>query len=84
MFKGHHSPRFHDRNYSLVEKRVISKKLTKPLNEKLDTVPSFLRSRKATVNISPASHNPLESLKTACMPNKTFFSRKGNPKSHVD
>lgn len=34
--------------------------------------------------ISPASHNPLDSLKSACMPNKTFYNRKGSPKTHVD
>ena len=34
--------------------------------------------------ISPASHNPLDSLKLAVMPKKTFFMRKGSPKSHVD
>lgn len=84
VFKGHHSPKFHDKNHSLVEKRVQTKKYYKPINEKLDKIPSFLRAKKATHNISPASHNPLESLKSACMPNRTFYMRKGSPKSYVD
>ena len=84
VFKGHHSPKFHDKNHSQVEKRVTTKKFFKPLNEKLDAIPSFLRAKRATSNISPASHDPLNSLKTACMPNKTFYMRKGSPKSYVD
>ena len=56
----------------------------KPINQKLDAVPSFLRAKKATHNISPASHNPLDSLKSACLPNTTFYSRKGSPKNFID
>lgn len=84
VFKGHSSPKFHDKNHALVEKRVTTKKFYKPLNEKLDSIPSFLRAKRATSNISPASHNPLDSLKTAVMPNKTFYMRKGSPRSYVD
>ena len=34
--------------------------------------------------ISPASHDPLGSLKKAVLPAPTFFMRKGSPNSHVD
>ena len=84
VFRGHTSPKFHDKKHSLVEKRVTTKKFYKPLNEKLDAIPSFLRAKRATANISPASHNPLDSLKTAVMPNKTFYMRKGSPTSYID
>ena len=84
VFRGHTSPKYHEKNHSLVEKRSTYRKFYKPINEKLDAIPSFLRAKPATQNISPASHNPLDSLKTACMPNKTFFMRKGSPASYVD
>jgi hypothetical protein len=84
FYKGQTSPRFHDKKHHLVEKRVTTNKFYKPINEKLDAQPSFLRAKKATHMISPASHNPLDSLKLAVMPKKTFYMRKGSPKSHVD
>ena len=43
-----------------------------------------MRAKKATQNVSPASHNPLESMKTATLPKQTFYMRKGSPKSHID
>lgn len=68
LYKGQTSPRFHDKKHSLVEKRVTANKFYKPINEKLDAQPTFLRAKKATALISPASHNPLDSLKSACLP----------------
>lgn len=68
----------------MVEKRVKSISYRMPINETLDKIPAFLRNKQATHLISPASHNPLESMKTATMPKQRFFMRKGNPKSHVD
>ena len=59
-------------------------KFYKHINEKLDAIPTFLRAKKATHNISPASHNPLNSFKSAILPNKTFHSRKGSPRNFVD
>ena len=84
MVSGHNSPRFYEKSHSLVEKRITAMNWKKPINEKLDAVPIFLRGKKATHLISPASHNPLESMKSAVMPNKTFYMRKGSPKSYVD
>ena len=52
----------------MTEKRVKSLAFSRPINQKLDKVPSFLRNKQATHLISPASHNPLDSLKTAVMP----------------
>ena len=83
-YRGHISPRFHDKKHDLVEKRTTTTRFYKPINEKLDATPSFLRGKKATHMISPASHNPLDSLKSACMPNKTFYMRKGSPKTHIE
>ena len=68
----------------MVEKRVKSLAFHRPINEKLDKVPSFMRNKQATHLISPASHNPLDSLKAAVMPKRTFYMRKGSPKSHVE
>jgi hypothetical protein len=84
IFNGHNSPRFHDKKHELVENRIKSMTFNKAINETLDKIPTFLRAKKATHLISPASHNPLESLKSACLPNQTFYMRKGSPKSHVD
>ena len=84
MFVGSNSPRFYEKKHGLTEKRITAMNWKKPINEKLDATPIFLRQKKATHLISPASHNPLESMKTAVMPNKTFYMRKGSPKSHVD
>lgn len=84
VYKGHHSPKFHDKKHSLVEKRITASHFHKPINTKLAEVPSFLREKKATHLISPVSHNPLESLKSAVLPNKTFYMRKGSPKTHVE
>ncbi len=67
-----------------MEKRVTANKFYQPINVKLDAQPSFLRAKKATYMISPASHNPLDSMKSAVMPKKTFYMRKGSPKGHVD
>ncbi len=36
MFNGSNSPRFHDKNHKLVEKRVTVLPFKKPINEKLD------------------------------------------------
>ena len=84
MLAGQRSPKFHDKKHALVEKRIQTSKFIKPINEKLDALPVYMRPKQATALISPASHNPLESMKKATMPNRTFFSRKGSPKSHVE
>ena len=63
---------------------MTAKKFYKPINAKLDAIPSFLRAKRATSNISPASHHPLNSLKAACMPNRTFYMRKGSPKNFCE
>lgn len=47
----------------------------KPINERIDAIPSFLRNKKATCDISPASHNPLESFKRT-LPTPRFFTSK--------
>jgi len=84
LYFGQRSPRFYDKKHSLVEKRVVTKTFYKPINEKLDKIPVFLRERKATQLISPASHNPLDSLKSAVLPKPRFAMRRGSPKSHID
>ena len=81
---GQKSPRFYDKKHSLVEKRVTGRKFCQPINAKLEATPSFLRARKATAFISPCSHNPLEALKSAVLPAKRFYMRRGSPKTHVD
>lgn len=81
IFKGSNSPRFYEPKHSLVEKRVTTLGFYKPINTELDAQPSFLRARKATHMVSPASHNPLESLKVAVLPNQRFYMRKGSPKT---
>lgn len=68
MFKGSNSPRFYEPKHTLVEKRITTFGFYKPINTELDAQPSFMRARKATHLISPASHNPLESLKIAVLP----------------
>ena len=64
-FKGTQAPNFYNSNYKQVEPRVTTRKYSKPINVKLDAVPTFLRAgqKKATDKISPASHNPLDSFK---------------------
>ena len=84
MLSGSRSPKFHDKKHGLVEKRITGSKYVKPINEKVESIPSFLRAKKATSLISPASHNPLDAMKKATMPNRTFYSRKGSPKTHVE
>ena len=84
MYNGSTSPRFHDKSHKLVERRLSTMTYKKPINQKLDAIPSFLRGKKATHHISPASHNPLESMKNAILPNRTFYTRRGSPKSHID
>ena len=84
MFAGSNSPRFYEKSHKLTERRISSLAFKKAINQKLDETPIFLRGKKATHLISPASHNPMESMKTAVLPNKTFYTRKGNPKSYVD
>ena len=84
MYNGSISPRYHDKKHHLVEKRVMALAYKKPINEKLDKIPAFLRAKHATHLISPASHNPLESLKSAVLPKQTFYNRRGSPKSHLE
>ena len=85
MFNGHNSPRFHDKKHNIVERRSPAKTFYKPINVKLDNIPSFLRAKKATEKISPASHNPLDSMKKAVLKNNTFYSRKEkSPLNFID
>ena len=85
MFNGQNSPRFHDKKHQLVERRSPAKTYYKPINTKLDTIPSFLRARRATERISPASHDPLDSMKKAVLKNNTFYSRREkNPLTFID
>ena len=84
VYAGCNSPKYHDKKHTQTESRVTSKKFYKPLNAKLDAIPSFLRAKRATSNISPASHHPLNSFKSACLPNKTFYVRKGSPKNFCE
>ena len=84
MLAGQRSPKFYDKKHALVEKRLQTSRFIKPINEKLDALPQYMRPKQATALISPASHNPLESMKKATMANRTFYSRKGSPKSHVE
>jgi len=85
MYNGQKSPRFHDKKHILVERRSPAKTFYKPINAKLDSIPSFLRAKRATDRISPASHDPLDSMKKACLKNNTFYSRKEkSPKTFID
>ena len=43
-----------------------------------------MREKKATHLISPASHDPLDALKKAVLPQQRFFMRKGSPLNHID
>lgn len=63
---------------------MLSMPIRKPINEKADARPSFLKNKPATHLISPASHNPLDSMKKAVLPHARFYMRNGSPKSYVD
>ena len=80
-YKGSICPNFYNTKYSVIEPRIKGRAYTKPINTKLDSVPHFLRERKATHLISPMSHNPLDSYKKTQTERIRFCSTKGSPRS---
>ena len=42
-YKGTQNPKFYDANYKLVEPKVKGRSYTKPINVKLDSIPTFMR-----------------------------------------
>ena len=80
IFKGATQGKTYSPNFSLIEPRIKGRKLSKPINMKLDTTPQFLREKSATEKISPTSYNALDSFRRTQTDRLRFFMSKNNPK----
>ena len=80
QFKGSISPRFHNVNHKHVHKRTQTLPYRKPINAEVDKIPSYLRHKQATAEISPVSHEAMKSFKTATLAEPRFYIAKGVPR----